>query len=85
MPHEVHSVHRSHDIKSFPVSNQAIPVSINNPVFKNQFATIGQNMGGANVKQQFLGGIPVTSPHTVLPTIGSFGGVHESRYLLQIA
>ncbi|KAH9794596.1 protein TIFY 6B [Citrus sinensis] len=78
VPHEVHSVHRSHDIKTFPVSNQAIPVSINNPVFKNQFATIGQNMGGANVKQQFLGGIPVTSPHTVLPTIGSFGGVHES-------
>lgn len=78
VPHDVRSVHRSHDIKTFPVSNQAIPVSINNPAFKNHFGTIGQNMGGANVKQQLLGGIPVTSPHAVLPTIGSFGGEPES-------
>ncbi|KAJ4710042.1 TIFY 6B-like protein [Melia azedarach] len=77
--HDVHALHRPHDLKTFPVSNQAISVSINNPFFKNHFATIGQNLGGANMKQQLLGGIPVTAPHSALPTIGSVGTTVKNR------
>ncbi|GMY18238.1 Protein TIFY 6B [Fagus crenata] len=60
--HDVHTVHRPHDVKMFSVSNQAISVSVGNPFFKNHFATAGQNLAGATMKQQLLGGLPVTGP-----------------------
>ncbi len=62
MQHDVHTVHRPHDVKMFSVSNQAISVSVGNPFFKNHFATAGQNLAGATMKQQLLGGLPVTGP-----------------------
>ncbi|MED6204450.1 hypothetical protein PIB30_009463 [Stylosanthes scabra] len=77
--HDVNSVNRPHDVKMFSVSNQAISVSGGNPYLKNHFATAGQNMGNANVKQTLLGGIPITQPHSVLPTIGPVTGIPESR------
>ncbi|MCF8706253.1 protein TIFY [Corynebacterium sp. MC-25] len=74
--HEVHSVHRPHDVKMFSVSNQAISVSVGNPFFKYHFAP-GQNLAGATVKQQLLGGIPVTAPHPIIPTVASIAGITE--------
>ncbi|TKY60965.1 TIFY 6B [Spatholobus suberectus] len=75
--HDVNSVNRPHDVKMFSVSNQAISVSLGNPFLKNHFATAGQNMNGPNVKQPLLGGIPVTAPHSVLPSVGAVAGMTE--------
>ncbi|XP_041011920.1 protein TIFY 6B-like isoform X3 [Juglans microcarpa x Juglans regia] len=64
------------EIQMFSVSNQAISVSVGNPFFKNHFAT-GQNLVGTTVKQPLLGGIPVTAPHTIIPTISCLAGTAE--------
>lgn len=74
--HDVHSVHRPHNVKMFSVSNQPISVSVGNPFFKNHFAT-GQNLAGATVKQPLLGGIPVSAPHSLIPTVTSIAGMTE--------
>ena len=70
---DVPSVHRPQDVKTFPVSNQGISVSVNNPFFKNNFGTNGQNLVGANTKPQLLGGIPIATSQSILPTVGSVG------------
>ncbi|XP_028767137.1 protein TIFY 6B [Neltuma alba] len=77
VPNDVHSLNRPQDVKIFPAPNQAISVSMGHPFLKNHFTTVGQNMAGNNVKQQLLGGIPVTLPHLV-PTIGSVAAMTES-------
>lgn len=71
----MYSVHRPHDVKMFSVPNQAISVSMGNPFLKDQFTTAGPNL--AAMKQQLLGGIPVTSPHTILPSACSIAGITE--------
>ncbi|GMN38488.1 hypothetical protein TIFTF001_007718 [Ficus carica] len=73
--HDMYSVHRPHDVKMFSVPNQAISVSMGNPFLKDQFTTAGANL--AAMKQQLLGGIPVTSPHTILPSACSIAGITE--------
>ncbi|XP_012440543.1 protein TIFY 6B isoform X1 [Gossypium raimondii] len=71
--HDVHHVQRPYDMKMFPVSNQSVPVSTTNPFMNSHFTTTA-------MKSQLLGGIPVTTPtHSVLPTLGSFGGSIEPR------
>ncbi|WJX10318.1 hypothetical protein P8452_01057 [Trifolium repens] len=59
------------------VSNQAISVSAGHSFLKNHYATFGQNMNGANVKQPLLGGFSVTKPHPVLPIGGTVAGLTE--------
>lgn len=81
MQHDVHSVHRPHNVKMFSVSNQPISVSVGNPFFKNHFAT-GQNLAGATVKQPLLGGIPVSAPHSLIPTVTSIAGMTEPWYAI---
>nr|AIY25010.1 JAZ9 [Hevea brasiliensis] len=76
--HDVHSVHHPHDMRMFPVSNHASSISLSNPFFKNYYATSGQSTAGATAKPQLLGGIPVTTPQTILPTFGSVTGMMES-------
>ncbi|XWS22868.1 hypothetical protein CRYUN_Cryun29cG0073000 [Craigia yunnanensis] len=73
--HDVHPVQHPYDMKMFPVSNQAISVSVSNPFMKNHFATTGQNLTA--MKPQLLGGTPVTTPHSIPPTPGSVGGSIE--------
>nr|XP_023911681.1 protein TIFY 6B-like isoform X3 [Quercus suber]POF11275.1 protein tify 6b [Quercus suber] len=51
--------------------------SVGNPFFKNHFATAGQNLAGVKVKQQLLGGIPATAPHSVIPTAANITGITE--------
>lgn len=79
MQHDEHSAHHPFDVKMFPVPNHAISISMGNPIFKNHYATSGQNMAAPTMKPQLLGGIPVTSPHSILPTIGSVAGIAEPR------
>ncbi|OMO99792.1 Tify [Corchorus olitorius] len=57
---------------------QAISVSASNPFMKNHFAAAGQHMPVATMKPQLLGGIPVTTPQSVLPTLSSAVGSTES-------
>lgn len=78
--HDANLMNHHHDVKMFPVANQTISVSLGNPFFKPHFATAGQNMVGASLKQQLLGGIPVSAPHAILPSVGSFAGVTEPWY-----
>ncbi|XP_039006907.1 protein TIFY 6B-like isoform X2 [Hibiscus syriacus] len=51
------------DGKMFLVSNRA-------PFMKNHYASTGQNLPVNSMRPQLLGGIPVTTPHTILPTLG---------------
>ncbi|XP_012570604.1 protein TIFY 6B isoform X2 [Cicer arietinum] len=63
--HNVSYANRPHDVKMFSVS-------VGSPFLKNHFATVGQNMNGANVMQPLFGGLlPVTAPHSVLPIVGT--------------
>ncbi|XP_044488263.1 protein TIFY 6B-like [Mangifera indica] len=72
-PSKVPSLHHPHHGKTFPVSNQGVSVSVNNPFFKNHFGTNGHNLVCANTKPQLLGGVPITTSHSNLPTTGSVG------------
>ncbi|RZC13972.1 protein TIFY 6B-like isoform X5 [Glycine soja] len=54
----------------FSVPNQAISVSLGNPFLKNHFAAAGQ--------KPLLGGIPVTTSHSVLPSAVAVAGMTES-------
>ncbi|KAL7000894.1 hypothetical protein U1Q18_002046 [Sarracenia purpurea var. burkii] len=71
--HNSLSMHLSHDVKMLPAANQPISVSMSNPFFKSHFTGVrfGQNIAGAAVKQQLLGGIPVMAPYSILPSLGS--------------
>ncbi|XP_058078840.1 protein TIFY 6B isoform X2 [Magnolia sinica] len=73
------STHRSHEIRTFPVSNHSFSVAMSSPFFKIHGATAGLNMVANSVKQQPLGGIPVTTPHSVLPVMGSMVGTYAPR------
>ncbi|XP_039054748.1 protein TIFY 6B-like [Hibiscus syriacus] len=58
-----------HDGKMFPASNHV-------QFMKNHYATAGRNLPVNSMRPQLLRGIPVTGPHTTLPTLGSvFGSV----------
>lgn len=72
------SVIRPHDVNMFSVPNQAISVSMGHTSLKNHFASVGQNMNGASVKQPLLGGIPVAAPYSVLPIAGVVAGMAET-------
>ncbi|KAK7308686.1 hypothetical protein VNO77_42306 [Canavalia gladiata] len=69
--HNVNSVNRSHGVKMFSGS-------MGHPSLKNHFATVGQNMNDANVKQPLLGGIPITAPHSAIPIVGAVAGMTET-------
>lgn len=58
-----HPVHLpSHDLKAAGGVNQGISLSMNSSFFKTQFA--GQNFTAASTKPRYLGGVPVTAPHS---------------------
>lgn len=67
----MYSVHRPYDVKMF---------SMGNPFLKDQFTAAGQNLAAATMKQPLLGGIPVTSQHSILPTACSIAGITEPWY-----
>ncbi|KAJ4973335.1 hypothetical protein NE237_006509 [Protea cynaroides] len=63
--------HRLHEVRNLPGSNQTISISMSNPFFKNHVATTGQSLAANSMKQQPIGGIPVTTSHTIFPAAGS--------------
>ncbi|KAL7260274.1 hypothetical protein ACSBR1_006028 [Camellia fascicularis] len=70
--HNALPMHFSHDLKMLPAAN-----SMSNPFFKTHFSGAAQNFAGATMKQQLLGGIPVTAPHPMLSSLGSVAGTTE--------
>lgn len=79
----VHSMLLPNDVKMVPRTNQAVSVNMSNPFFTTHFAggSSGgsQNFAGAPPmkQQQSLGGIPVTAPHSVLPSGASMATTTE--------
>ncbi|MCE3217193.1 hypothetical protein HAX54_010978 [Datura stramonium] len=66
----VHAMHLPHDVKM-------LPFYMSNLSFKTHFGGTGQQSAAATMKQQLLGGIPVTAPHSMLPSRGSVAGTTE--------
>ncbi|XP_042501672.1 protein TIFY 6B-like isoform X2 [Macadamia integrifolia] len=64
-------LHRPHDLRALPVPNQTISISMSNPFFKTHVATTGQSLAPTSMKQQPIGGIPVTTTHAIFPASGS--------------
>lgn len=75
----VTSAHRFHEVRAFPVANNSFSVATNNPFFKIHGAVNGPNMVTNPVKQQHVGGIPLTTPHSVVPIMGSLSGTYGPR------
>ncbi|KAG9458738.1 hypothetical protein H6P81_003246 [Aristolochia fimbriata] len=69
------SVIRSHDMRPYPVSNHHISVAMSNPFFKVH----GTNSTAVPVRQQPLGGIPLTTPHSVVPVTGTYALRNNSK------
>ncbi|CAN4114004.1 unnamed protein product [Withania somnifera] len=65
----VHAMHLPHDVKM-------LPFNMSNPSYKTHFGGTGQQSAAAMMKQ-VLGGIPVTAPHSMLPSRGSVAGTAE--------
>ncbi|GMP59308.1 hypothetical protein CsSME_00022636 [Camellia sinensis var. sinensis] len=70
--HNALPMHFSHDVKMLPAAN-----SMSNPFFKTHFSGAAQNFAGATMKQQLLGGIPVTAPHPMISSLASVAGTTE--------
>lgn len=78
---EVISLHRSQDVKIFPISNQpsnGVPVAFNVPVFQSQLLSSGQAVVGSNVNLQPFGGVPIATSISV-PFTSSVVGSTELR------
>lgn len=65
----VHAMHLPHDVKM-------LPFNMSYPSYKTHFGGTGQQSAAATMKQ-VLGGIPVTAPHSMLPSRGSVSGTTE--------
>ncbi|KAK4380611.1 hypothetical protein RND71_002473 [Anisodus tanguticus] len=66
----VHAMHLPHDVKM-------LPFNTSNPSYKTHFGGTGQISAAATMKQQLLGGIPVTAPRSMLPSRGAVAGSTE--------
>jgi jasmonate ZIM domain-containing protein len=73
---EAYPVHRSQEVKMFPVSNQSnqtIKVSMSSPHIQPHLGSSGQNHVSKNMNQQFV------APISVLPPQSSVVGTTDSR------
>ncbi|XP_077232864.1 protein TIFY 6B-like isoform X2 [Tasmannia lanceolata] len=62
------SAQHAHEMRGFPVSNPSLSVAMSNPLFKIHGYLNGSTT--TPIKQQPLGGIPVTMPHSIVPIMG---------------
>lgn len=65
---EAVSVHRSQDVKMFPISNQpsnAVPVAFNVPIFQSHLVSSTQPVVASNVNLQPFGGVPIATSISV--------------------
>nr|XP_027097041.1 protein TIFY 6B-like isoform X1 [Coffea arabica] len=66
----IHHVHLTHDAKM-------LPICMSNPFLKTHFAGAGQNLAGASLKQQFIGGVPVAAPCSFVASSSFVAGTTE--------
>ena len=66
-------MHLTHDAKM-------LPICMSNPFLKTHFAGAGQNLAGASLKQQFIGGVPVAAPCSFLASSSFAAGTTEPWY-----
>ncbi|KAJ8565268.1 hypothetical protein K7X08_007844 [Anisodus acutangulus] len=66
----VHAMHLPRDVKM-------LPFNMSNPSYKTHFGGTGHNSAAVTMKKQLLGGIPVTAPHSILPSRGAVAGTTE--------
>lgn len=79
---DIHSVHRPHEAKIFPVSNQqhqTTTVALGTTVLQSHHIPPGLNVVGSTVKPQPLKG--VIAPMSVLPCTSSVVGTTDLRYV----
>ncbi|XP_024994316.1 protein TIFY 6B-like isoform X2 [Cynara cardunculus var. scolymus] len=63
--HQLGEIQSANFLQLHHDTKQAVPVSMSSPFFRHHLA-------GASVNPQLFGGVPVMSPHLVLPSTGSF-------------
>ncbi|TXG57198.1 hypothetical protein EZV62_018511 [Acer yangbiense] len=81
---DAHQVHCSQEARMFPVSNQpnqTIMVSLNSPFLHSPLGSTGQNVISSAINPQPLGGVPVISPVSVVPSTSSVIGTTDLRQL----
>ncbi|KAL3501934.1 hypothetical protein ACH5RR_036383 [Cinchona calisaya] len=73
----VHPMHLAHEAKM-------LPISMSNPFLKTHFAGAGQNFAGATTpKQNFIGGVPVAAPRSLLPSSSFVAGTTEPWFSMK--
>ncbi|XP_059278609.1 protein TIFY 6B-like isoform X1 [Lycium ferocissimum] len=80
-PHFI-SLNSSQDEKPFKAGeiqnvHAMLPFNMSNPSYKTHFGGAAQNSAAATMNQQLLAGIPVTAPHSILPSRGSVAGTTD--------
>ncbi|KAK0587422.1 hypothetical protein LWI29_022580 [Acer saccharum] len=79
---DAHQVHRSQEARMFPVSNQpnqTVTVSMSSPLLHSHLGSTGQNVISPAINRQTLGGVPVMSPVSVVPSTSSVIGTTDLR------
>jgi jasmonate ZIM domain-containing protein len=82
---DAYFVNRPQDMRMFPISsqqNQTINVSMSSPILQSLFPPTGHSMITTNsIVSKPLGGVPVITPSSALPTPSSVIGTTDLRYL----
>jgi len=81
---DAYSVNRPQDTRMFSISgqqNQTITVSMSSPILQSHFPPTGHNMLSNSIVPKPLGGVPVITPTSALPTLSSIIGTTDLRYL----
>lgn len=71
---DAHSAHHSHEVRTFPVSNQpnqTISVAMSTPILQSHITSTGQKVVGSTINTPPLGGIPIITPVSFFPGAGS--------------
>ncbi|KAL5752726.1 hypothetical protein ACOSQ2_023233 [Xanthoceras sorbifolium] len=79
---DAHQVHHSQEARMFHVSNQpnqSITVSMSSPLLHSHLGSTGQNVIGSAINPQPLGGVPVMSSVSVVPSTSSVIGTTDLR------
>ncbi|KAK2664565.1 hypothetical protein Ddye_003139 [Dipteronia dyeriana] len=79
---DAHQVLRTQEARMFPVSNlpnQTVSVSMSSPLLHSHLGSTGQNVISPAINRQHLGGVPVMSPVSVVPSTSSVIGTTDLR------
>ncbi|KAL6001450.1 hypothetical protein ACLOJK_007188 [Asimina triloba] len=78
--------HRAQEVRAFPVSANPYPATVSHPFLKAHGLQPGMHVAApakSAMKQQPLGGVPVATPYSVVPVMGSLAGSYAPRNVLK--